>query len=292
MIGVEWGQYSFRAFRLRDGAIRDRRFSARGVARVQDRRFGDALREEVGPWLAGGEGAVLVAGAVADPGGWAEAGSVACPAGAAEIAAGLTPVGFDWAEVRALPRLTCTGTDGAVELSAGEEAGFAAALALLGAEGGIACLPGARSRWVRIAQHRIAEFETHLSGELFAALRPALPPTRAAREPAITDEAGFAAGLAQAAKPGGLLRHLAALRTATAGEEAVASWLFGLLVGHEARAALRAQPGAALVHVIGPPDLARLYVRAIETAGGMAEALDGEATARGFALIGAAAGLA
>lgn len=286
MIGVEWSRTTFRAFRLTpEGTIRDRRTSPRGVAQVQDRRFGDALREEVGPWLAAGEQHVLLAGAVVGPEGWAEAVTLPCPIGAAEIAAALAPIGFDWAELRALPRFACAAPDGGTETSGGEEAGFAAALALLGEGGGVACLPGARSRWVRIAQHRIAGFTTHLTGEVFAALRPAAPAARIGREPAVTDLAAFDAGLARAGQAGGLLHHLSATRTpAERG-----SYLFGLLVGHETRAALAAHPDAGPIHVIGPPDLTAAYARAIETAGGMAEQLDGEAAARGFALIGSAA---
>lgn len=295
MIAIEWSQFAFRAFRLTPaGAIRDRRSSARGLARIQDRRFGDALREEVGPWLAAGEQHVLLCGAIAGPDGWTDVPAIACPAGAAEIAAALVPIGFDWAEVRALPHLACAAPDGTPDVSRGEEGAFAAALAML-PDGGLACLPGLRSRWVRIAQHRIAGFSTHLTGEAFAALRPPVPATRMAREPAITDVAAFEAGLARAGQAGGVLHHLAAARSLVAAgalnDDAAAAYLFGVLTGHEAREGLAANPGLRPVHVIGAPDLTAAYGRAIEAAGGMAERLDGEAVARGLALIGAAAGV-
>ena len=62
MIGVDWGTTSFRAFRIaKDGTIRDRRTALRGLLNVPDNRFADTLREEVGPWLAAGEGHVLLA---------------------------------------------------------------------------------------------------------------------------------------------------------------------------------------------------------------------------------------
>jgi len=52
MIGIDWGTTSFRAFRIaRDGSIRDRRASPRGILNVPDNRFGETLREEIGPWL-------------------------------------------------------------------------------------------------------------------------------------------------------------------------------------------------------------------------------------------------
>jgi 2-dehydro-3-deoxygalactonokinase len=40
-----------------------------------------------------------------------------------------------------------------------------------------------------------------------------------------------------------------------------------------------------VVHVIGAPDLTALYARAISACGGYAERHDGEAAARGLALI-------
>ena len=45
------------------------------------------------------------------------------------------------------------------------------------------------------------------------------------------------------------------------------------------------QPGA-VVHVIGTPELTALYARAIELCGGIPERVNGEAAARGLALIG------
>ena len=69
-------------------------------------------------------------------------------------------------------------------------------------------------------------------------------------------------------------------------EAAGASYLSGVLIGHEARAALADAPPATVVHIIGAPELTALYARAIEACGGMAERLNGEAAARGLALIG------
>ncbi|MBN8904845.1 MAG: hypothetical protein J0H57_27840, partial [Rhodospirillales bacterium] len=56
----------------------------------------------------------------------------------------------------------------------------------------------------------------------------------------------------------------------------------------EVRAALASTPGA-VVHLIGAPDLTALYARAITACGAFAERHNGEAAARGLALIGAVA---
>ncbi|MEO8715971.1 MAG: 2-dehydro-3-deoxygalactonokinase [Acetobacteraceae bacterium] len=290
MIGVDWGTTSFRAFRLTGDGIRDRRASPRGVQSVQDGRFGDTLREEIGPWLASGERHVLLSGAIGGERGWMTAPDLACPAGPAEIAAALVDIPFDWAEVKLVPALSCTEAEGAVEV-------MRDATLILGALGqigtGLACVPGRRTVWARIEAGRIARFATHLTGEAFTAWRTLAFPDRILRDGPATDRDAFDMGVARAAQPGGLLHHLAWARAlALSGKPADAaagSLLWGILIGHEVRAALAENAGTPMVHVIGAPDLTALYARAIEAAGGMAERLNGEAVARGLALIGAAA---
>lgn len=289
MIGVDWGSTSFSAFRLTADGIRDRRASPRGTQTVQDGRFGDTLREEIGPWLAVGERHVLLSGAIATRPGWM-APDLPCPAGPTEIAAALVDVAFDWAEVKIVPALSCTES-GAADVTR-EATLILGALAQMG-EAEHACVPGRRSLWARLEGGRIGGFATHLTGEAFAAWRNLALPGRTLRDNPPTDRDAFDAGVARAAQPGGLLHHLAQMR-ALAGsgqltEAASGSFLWGVLVGHEVRAALAERGRNAMVYVIGPPDLTILYARAIEAAGGMAERLNGEAVARGLALIGAAA---
>ncbi|MGA9867569.1 MAG: 2-dehydro-3-deoxygalactonokinase [Acetobacteraceae bacterium] len=289
MIGVDWGNTSFNAFRLNGDTIRDRRASSRGIQSVQDGRFGDTLREEIGPWLAAGERHVLLSGAIGTRPGWT-APDLPCPAGPAEIAAAAVDVAFDWAEVKVVPALTCAES-GAADVTR-EATLILGALARIG-EAGLACVPGPRSLWARLENGRILGFATHLTGEAFAAWRGLILPGRVLRDAPPTDRDAFDAGVARAAQPGGLLHHLAQMRalagTGPVAEAASGSLLWGVLIGHEVRAALAAQGGDAMVYVIGPPDLTALYARAIEAAGGMAERLNGDAVARGLALIGAAA---
>lgn len=293
MIGVDWGTTSFRAFRLTsDGTIRDRRAGPRGILSVQDGRFADTLREEIGPWLAAGERHVLLSGMVGSRQGWIETPYLPCPAGPAEIAAALVEVPFHWAQVKLVPGLSCTDAAGVPEVMRGEEAQVAGVLGRIGSAG-IACLPGSHSKWARIEAGRIAEFATYLTGEAFAALRGHTILSRTMRDSPATDAAAFAAGVARSGQSGGLLHHLFGVRAlALAGrlpDAAGASFLSGVLIGHEVRAGLAEVPGDVVVQLIGAPELTALYARAIEAAGGMAERLNGEAAARGQSLIGAAA---
>jgi 2-dehydro-3-deoxygalactonokinase len=288
MIGVDWGTTSFRAFRIApDGTIRERRTAQRGLMNVPDNRFSDTLREEVGPWLAAGEGNVLLSGMIGSRQGWKEAPYVSCPAGVAEIAASLVPIEFDWGQVRLVPGLSAVDEAGIAEVMRGEETQVFGILAAMGGSGRV-CLPGTHSKWVTVEGARITGFSTYMTGETFGALRGYTILGRMMREgPA--DGAPFDAGVKRSGEAGGLLHHIFGARSLVlAGQLAeteAAAYLSGILIGHEVRAALAGRQ-AEVVHVIGAPELTILYARAISAHGGYPERHDGEAAARGLALIG------
>jgi 2-dehydro-3-deoxygalactonokinase len=281
MIGVDWGTSSFRAFRLAaDGTVLGRRAAASGILHVEAGRFAETLREHVGAWLDEGETRVLMAGMVGSRQGWVEAPYLPCPAGAAEIAGALVPVPFEGARVLLVPGLSDADDSGVPEVMRGEETQIIGTLA-----DGIACLPGSHSKWARVAGGRITAYRTYLSGEAFAALRGGTILARMMSD-GPTDLAAFDRGVARAAEPGHLLHHLFGVRTlALTGklkDSESASYLSGLVIGHETRAA-RPQ---GRVHLIGAATLCSLYARAIAACGAEASIEDEDAAARGLALIG------
>src|ERR1700722_936323 len=289
MIGVDWGTTSFRAFRMTaDGTIRDRRSSLRGILNVPDNRFADTLRDEIGPWLAAGETNVLLSGMIGSRQGWKEAPYLPCPAGAPEIASALVGIEFDWAQVKLVPGLSATDEAGVAEVMRGEETQVVGGLEAMGGSG-LACLPGTHSKWVRVEDRRITGFTTHMTGETFGALRGYTILGRMMRD-GPSNGAPFDAGVRRCGDPGGLLHHIFGARAEVlAGrlaETDAAAYLSGILIGHEVHAALAGRQGV-VVHVIGAAELTALYARAISAYGGFPERHDGEAAARGLALIGA-----
>ena len=287
MIGIDWGTTNFRAFRIaRDGSIRERRAGPKGILNVPDGRFGDTLREEIGPWLAAGEDRVLLSGMIGSRQGWKEAPYLPCPAGAAELGAALVDIGFDWARVKLVPGLSGFDEFGVAEVMRGEETQILGVPPLL-RDGGIACLPGTHSKWARVEGGRIVGFTTHMTGEAFGVLRSHTILGRMMRD-GPSDGAPFDNGLIRSADPGGLLHHLFGVRAEVLADRLTDSqapaYLSGILIGHEVRAAL-AQAGGSVVQVIGAPDLSALYAKAITACGGYAERHDGEAVARGMALV-------
>ena len=282
MIGVDWGTSSFRAVRLRGRVVVDRCDLPLGILRVPAGGFADALRDAIAPWLADGETRVLVSGMAGSRQGWREAPYLPCPAGAAALAAGLMAVPFEGAEVRIVPGLCVPGDP--PEVMRGEETQVAGALDGIGRDG-LACLPGSHSKWVAVRDGAVAGFSTHLTGEAFAALRDHTILGRMVQPGAAADLDCFDRGVARTGRAGGLLHHLFGVRTLglfnrLANPE---SYLSGLLIGHEVRAAM---PEGRAVHLIGEAGLCALYARAIAACDGRATVAGADAAAAGLALIG------
>jgi 2-dehydro-3-deoxygalactonokinase len=288
MIGVDWGTSSFRAYRMApDGRVIDKTHSPTGILFVEAGRFADVLRRAILPWVNAGERHVLLSGMIGSRQGWIEAPYLPCPAGAADLAGATIPVPFDGAEVRLVPGLTFEEA-GVPEVMRGEETQIIGALAEFG-EGGIACMPGSHSKWVRVEGGRITGFSTFMTGEAFAAFSGHTILGRMMKADAPADPEALRRGLARSADAGGLLRHLFGVRTlglfGRLSETSAASYLSGLLLGHEVRAALAAAPEAGPVVLIGDAKLCALYAEAIAVCGGEARTAKGEAAPVGLARI-------
>ena len=95
--------------------------------------------------------------------------------------------------------------------------------------------------------------------------------------------------MGRAADPGGLLHHLFGARTLVLtgqlADTATKSYLSGLLIGHEIRAA--APAGGEEVHIVGETKLCRHYARALTACGIRARVETGDAAVLGLARIGA-----
>lgn len=289
MIGVDWGTSSFRAFRLDGtGRVTDRVSAPRGIMAVADGNFAAVLRAQIGPWLEDGETQVLMAGMIGSRQGWAEAPYLPCPASPDALARSVVRVIFDGALVLLVPGLSDRDAAGVPEVLRGEETQLVGVIDAMGGDG-IACLPGSHSKWARVESGRIEGFTTYLSGEAFAAIRAGTILGRMMPD-APHDADAFRDGVARSGEPGHLLHHLFGVRTlglfGRLPEALSASYLSGLLIGTELRAAMT--PGAT-VHLVGAGALCALYADAIAQCGGTARVLDGDAAARGLARIGKAA---
>ncbi len=285
MIGVDWGTTSFRAYRLRGRTVLDRLALPLGILSVTEGRFEQALQDAVAPWLADGERRILMSGMIGSRQGWIEAPYLPCPAATADLAGALIRVPFDTAELLLVPGLTATDPAGVPEVMRGEEVQIFGALDSASADTTV-CLPGSHSKWAHVASGSIESFSTHLTGEAFAALRSHTILGRLMQADAPPDADAFHRGVLRSAAPGGLLHHLFGVRTlglfAQLPEAASASYLSGLLIGHEVHAAA----AGSNVLLIGAGALCELYGQAIALCGGSATLAKADAAAQGLALIG------
>jgi 2-dehydro-3-deoxygalactonokinase len=284
MIGIDWGTSSLRAYRLgADGAVLEKRDSADGILSVAAGGFPGVLQRVAGDWLAAGETRVLLCGMVGSRQGWVEAPYLPCPAGPAEIAAQLTRVPFEGAEIRLVPGLVTRDAGGVPDVMRGEETKLVGLLAA-GVAGQV-CLPGTHSKWVRLEGGRVTGFATHMTGEVRAVLL-AHSILGKLMQPGESD-AAFARGVSRSGEPGGLLHHAFGTRglglLGELAEAETASYLSGLLIGHEIRAALR--PGE-LVHLAAAAALAAPYAAALRLLGAELREHDPDIVVRGLVEIG------
>lgn len=175
LITLDWGTTSLRAYlQAEDGHVLDSRASPRGIMALDGAAFPDVLRATAGEWVQlHGPLPVLLSGMVGSRQGWVEARYVPCPASLAELGAGLTavpdaPHGFG--PVAIVPGLLLDD-DSAPDVIRGEEVEVFGAMARLGRDEGLFVLPGTHSKWVRVADGKIARFSTYMTGEVFGALK-------------------------------------------------------------------------------------------------------------------------
>lgn len=283
MIAIDWGTSSFRAYRMdATGAVLDRRAGSRGILTVQGGAFAEVLATEIGDWEADDPGPIVMAGMIGSRQGWREIPYLDCPADPAAIARACGEVA--WGEGRRaviVPGLACRDRHGVPDVMRGEETQILGALDALGSVATV-CLPGTHSKFARLGGGRIEGFETHMTGEVFGVLWRHSILGRLGSTAEVADLAAFDAGVDRAGQEQGLLHHLFGVRARGLFDElppaSLASYLSGVLIGHEIRAATISSP----VAVIGAPELTALYRRAFARCGIAAMEVPGEPAATGL----------
>lgn len=301
LIGIDWGTTNLRAFRLAaDGTVLEAREApGRGLMNVAAGGYPAALAEVLGGWAEAKGGAglpVLAAGMVGARQGWHEVPYAPAPAGLDDLAAALFPVpdGPGGLDVRLVPGVI--DRTGVPDVMRGEEAEILG-LAEAETEGPI-CLPGTHSKWVAVEAGRIARFATFMSGEVYGLMRARSILARTMPEDGdhdAHDPAAFARGVARSGAPGGPLHHLFGGRTlALTGdlaEGAGPSYLSGLLIGAEIRAAAALIDRPGPVTLVGAAGLVDRYADALALLDRPVRRAAPDAAGRGLARIARAARL-
>ena len=288
LIGLDWGTSNCRAFRIaRDGSVLETRSAAQGILAVKDGAFAAAYESLVGDWLKAHAAPVLMCGMIGSRQGWVEAPYVDLPADAGQLARHLAKVPGTTASI--VPGLVGDALAGGRDVIRGEET------QIVGAADGDAlyCLPGTHSKWVHVERGRIVRFATFMTGEVYGVLARHSILGRLMDGEA-HDAAAFAAGIERGRADGGLLHQLFTVRTDGLFDRqkpaALSSYLSGLLIGHELRAAIRAFPAPRVV-LVGAPALTERYRIGLQSEGSAGTAIAGDlAAAKGLWRIAEKAG--
>ena len=261
-IAVDWGSTNRRAWALGAGgeSVQERADSA-GLLAIKERRFADSLEAFLDGWLGGGV-PVVIAGMAGSRMGWVEVPYVTAPAPLADLARNLMKAGrIADSDCWIVPGMNLDSAD-QPEVMRGEECQMLGALLKQGRSDGVFLTPGTHSKWARVADGRLMEFRTYITGEMFNLLRQSGTLAQLMTGD-VEDEAAFARGVRATGPDTELLNRAFSARSLVLfgrleGKE-LASYLSGLLVATEMRDALAAWP-----------DLARSGVTCIGSAGMLA----------------------
>lgn len=292
-IFIDWGTTNARSYWIESGgAIRESRHTDLGILNVGDHGFLGALQELTVGWLNadGNRPPVLMSGMIGSRQGWAEAPYAHCPAAPTDLADSVMAVP-DIENVWIVPGV-CLEPDGERrDVMRGEEVQIFGALEITGRETATLCLPGTHSKWARAEGGKLKDFATAMTGEVFQVMR-----THSILGALMSDDTAhhsdaFVHGIDASGTDGGLLNHLFRVRAdglfGITANDAQASYLSGLLIGHEIRDladTYRADGGGVLL--VGSSGLAKIYEEALTHLGVPFQTIDGEkATIKGLTSI-------
>ena len=286
LIAIDWGTSSLRGARLgASGQVIESREFPRGILTVAPGQFEAVFHELFGDWMHAPGALCLISGMAGSRQGWQEAPYCLCPAGFAELGQHLL-----WLQphrIALVPGLSCLGQDGlhTPDVMRGDEVQIFGALQLSGRDSATLVLPGTHSKWVQVHSGRVLQFQTFMTGEVFALMSQHSILGKSLDLTGAFDEAAFVQGVDQSQQAGSVLQRLFAVRTLGLFERlsaaALPGYLSGLLIGEELRS--QAIPSHAdPVILIGSPALTLRYTLALQHLGIACESHGAEATWTGL----------
>jgi len=268
LIAIDWGTSSLRGARLdANGQVIESREFTRGILTVPPGQFEAVFHELFGDWMQLPGALCLISGMACSRQGWQEAPYCPCPAGFAELGQHL--LWLQPGRIALVPGLSCMGKDtlNTPDVMRGEEVQIFGALQMTGRNDATLVLPGTHSKWVQVQGGRVTQFQTFMTGEVFALMGQHSILGKTMDLQGAFDEAVFLQGIDQSQHSGSVLHWLFAVRTLGLFERLSAaqlpSYLSGLLIGEELRQqAVLPHPEPVLV--IGSQALCMRYTLALQ----------------------------
>jgi 2-dehydro-3-deoxygalactonokinase len=234
---------------------------------VQPGQFEAVFNELFGDWMQAPGALCLISGMAGSRQGWQEAPYCPCPAGFAELGQHLLWLQAD--RIALVPGLSCMadGPLGIPDVMRGEEVQIFGALQLARRDSATLVLPGTHSKWVQVQAGRVTQFQTFMTGEVFALMSQHSILGKTLDAHGAFDEAVFLQGIDQSQQAGSVLHHLFAVRTLGLFERlpavALSSYLSGLLIGEELRTQALSTDCTPLI-LIGSEALTLRYTLALQ----------------------------
>ncbi len=268
LIGIDWGTTSLRGARLgASGQVLESREFPRGILSVPPGQFEAVFHELFGDWMQAPDALCLISGMAGSRQGWQEAPYCPCPAGFAELGQHL--LWLQTGRIALVPGLSCLGADAlnTPDVMRGEEVQIFGALQMTGCDSATLVLPGTHSKWVQVQGGRVVQFQTFMTGEVFALMSQHSILGKTLDLQGAFDEAAFLQGVDQSQLADSILHHLFAVRTLGLFERLspaqLTSYLSGLLIGEELRHQALSSRTAPVI-LIGNQALTLRYTLALQ----------------------------
>jgi len=292
-IAVDWGTTALRAYLCNQAGQALATIKINAGIQSRQGAFEETLREAIAGLSTDGAAPVLMAGMIGSRQGWREAAYVETPCDVARLALHLTDVPNGLGRTIAIVPGLADLSGPAPDVMRGEETQLLGLLQRQNRRFATVCMPGTHCKWVHMSATEILGFQTFMTGEMFQLLcdhsilsRLMAPTAGGAAGPA------FDRGLDMAGTSGALLHQLFSARTLCLFDRLPAadirSYLSGMLIGHEVRAAAASIRGP--VALVGERRLTAFYERALARLGIAQERIDEDIVVEGLAIIARAAG--
>lgn len=318
LIALDWGTSSLRAFLLgQSGTILSQISAPLGVMQLKQTPkrnprsnsnvFEKALEQTCGPWIKQMPSLPIIAsGMVGSTEGWREASYLSVPMDVSDLGKYLTKIETTKGRsIHIVPGLVRRGE--LVNVMRGEETQILGALTALPSHERKKvwiCLPGTHSKWTFVNGTTVRDFETFMTGEVYAVLCQHTILGRTLKPSPSFLPRAFDRGLQVAETAGhlGVLSNIFSVRTfglsGKLSAEEQADYLSGLLIGHEIAALPRLDADTDLpakelppILLVGEPSLCMRYQRALAAKQFTKVTIVADATAQGLWQIAAQADL-
>lgn len=295
LIGVDWGTSSLRAYLIgADGEVLGCLTTSEGIMHVHDGDFNRVLQELIRPWTGDASLPVIASGMITSRNGWLETPYLTVPAGAPQLAGNLHMTRLaDGTQLYFVTGMSVEHS-GVPDVMRGEETQIVGVVEA-GLIDGVCVMPGTHSKWITVRDGQITDFQTTMTGEVFAALRDHTI-LGTLMEAGGFSESAYREGVTAGFKSGANLLHsLFHVRTLPLfkklKEQQVDDYLSGMLIGAEVYGVVSAREASGTVTILGRSDLAERYTVALEMLG-LNSVYHGEnIIARGYFAIATAAEL-